>query len=265
MDLSLTAHEVACRIGRQQLLVGVSLTLRPGELLALLGPNGAGKSTLLKLLTGERAPSGGRVTLDGKTLSDWPGRDLARRRAVLPQSTSLAFPFTALEVVLLGRTPHCVGNERDRDQSIAHQALAAADVLHLAERLYTTLSGGERQRVQLARVLAQIWLPPPDGGPRYLLLDEPVAALDPAHQHAILGLARQLTEQGVGVLAVLHDLNLASRYADRVALLDRGSLVICGSPQDVLQAELLQAVFRIPVRVVRLPDSDRPLLASGPP
>jgi iron complex transport system ATP-binding protein len=161
----------------------------------------------------------------------------------------LAFPFTALEVVLLGRTPHCVGGERDRDRHIAWQALSIADVVGLAERLYTTLSGGERQRVQLARVLAQIWDPPVDGSPRYLLLDEPVSSLDLAHQHAVLTLAHRLSRQGSGVLAVLHDLNLAAQYADRIAVLQAGRLQALGTPRDVLQAALIQRVFGVQARV----------------
>lgn len=248
-DMALAAHQASYRIGRQWLLEQVSLALRPGELLALLGPNGAGKSTLLRLLTGEARPTRGGITLDGRPLQDWPSRALARRRAVLPQSSVLAFPFTVLEVVLLGRTPHCVGSERERDRDIAWQALAAADIVPLAERLYTTLSGGERQRVQLARVLAQIWEPPRDGEVRYLLLDEPVASLDLAHQHGVLALTHRLSREGVGVLAVLHDLNLAAQYADRVAMLASGRLQAVGAPRQVLTEERVEQVFRVRARV----------------
>ena len=247
--MSLASDEVNYYVGKQWLLNQVSLAMRPGELLALVGPNGAGKSTLLQLLTGERQPTHGQILLDGRPLPDWPAWLLARRRAVLPQSSSLAFPFTALEVVLLGRTPHCVGGERDRDRHIAWQALAVADVVGLAERLYTTLSGGERQRVQLARVMAQIWDPPLDGSPRYLLLDEPVSSLDLAHQHAVLTLAHRLSRRGSGVLAVLHDLNLAAQYADRIAVLQAGRLQALGTPRDVLQAALIQQVFGVQARV----------------
>jgi ABC-type hemin transport system ATPase subunit len=181
----LAAHHVTLRVGRKALLNDVSLAFNPGEVLALIGPNGAGKSTLLKAVAGELTPTTGVVELEQKPLAAWSLQERARRRAVLPQHSMLDFPFTVLEVVLLGRSPHG-GGASVHDHYIARQALAAVEAAHLEQRLYPTLSGGERQRVQLARVLAQIWEPLPDGTARYLLLDEPTASLDLAHQHATL-------------------------------------------------------------------------------
>lgn len=181
----------------------------------MLGPNGAGKSSLLGALSGELSAHQGRVLLDQRELAQWEGMQRAQRLAVLPQASSLDFAFRVEEVVGLGRLPHQTG--RIRDAQIVSAALAAADVGHLRDRSYLALSGGERQRVHLARVLAQLW-PGQEG--QSLLLDEPTSALDPLHQHVTLQAIRAFAEQGVAVLVILHDLNLAARYCDRVLLLE---------------------------------------------
>lgn len=241
----LTAKAVTARSRGTRLIENLTLALKPGEVMAVVGPNGAGKSTLIRLLAGDLNPASGNILLDRIPLSGWSRRDLARRRAMLPQQSRLAFPFTALEVALMGRTPH--PRKPGRDIEIVRAALEVADCGNLATRRYPNLSGGERQRVQLARVLTQIW----EGDrPRYLLLDEPTSALDIAHQHKILSWVRDFApRQGVGVLVVLHDLNLAASYADRVAVLKNGSLVALGGPLQVLRAELLTEVFAWPVWV----------------
>jgi iron complex transport system ATP-binding protein len=221
----------------------VSLTASPGRVLVLVGPNGAGKSTLLAVLSGRMRPDAGQVSLDGNPLHAWDPRALARRRAMLSQRVDLAFGFTALEVVLLGRSPH--RHDAVRDDVIATAALRAAHAWELRDRRYTALSGGEQQRVQLARVLAQIWEGGPDGA--WLLLDEPEAGLDIAHQHFILRRARACAAMGLGVIAVLHDLNLAARYADEVAVLADGTLRRHGPPQEALDTALLSEIYGIPL------------------
>jgi iron complex transport system ATP-binding protein len=260
----LTAWEVSIHMADRPLVDSVSLSVAPGEVLALLGPNGAGKSTLLKALIGERTLTSGSVQMNAKPLASWSLKQRARRRAVLPQHSNVSFPFTALEVVLMGRSPHGSG-ESIADQRIAHQALATTEVAHLSERLYPTLSGGERQRVQLARVLAQIWQPLATHEPRYLLLDEPTANLDLPHQHATLRLAQQFAQQEVGVLAVLHDLNLAAEYADRVAILRQGRLEAKGTPVEVLTPEILSRTFDMPVMVIPHPVLGCPLVVPLAP
>lgn len=251
---------IVARRGRR-LLDGVSLSVLPGEVLAILGPNGAGKSTLMGVLSGAVAPDRGTVLMDGRPLARWPRTEAARCRAVLPQASLLSFPFGSLEVVLLGRSPHAGRSDGTRDLRIAEAAMAEAGVLHLAERSYDTLSGGERQRVQLARVLAQIW--EPACGPRYLLLDEPTAGLDPAHQHALMRSARRFAAQGCGVAVVLHDLSLAGMYADRAVLLRRGAIAACGRTEAVLTPGLLQRVFDIPMTVISVPDVPHRVIVSG--
>ena len=254
----LQALDVSLRLGGKSILEAVSLSLQAGELLAVLGPNGAGKSTLLRILTGALAPQVGRAALDDRPLKAWNGRDLARRRAVLPQSSPLAFGFRAFEVVLLGREPHFGTSGREEDLEIVDAAMREADVVHLAERSYATLSGGEQQRVQLARVMSQVWPGERDSAPRYLLLDEPTSSLDLAHQHAILRLARGWSRAGAGVLAVLHDLNLAAMYADRLCILKAGRVAAEGDPEAVLTEDTIRHCFDLEVVVSRHPLRDCP-------
>lgn len=254
--MTLVAQHVTVHAGGRALLHGVSLALAPGEFVAVLGPNGAGKSTLLQVLAGDRAPREGAVRLEGRELSAWPPAELARRRAVLPQQSRLAFPFTALEVAALGRTAW--QGRRAVDLGIARAALHAAGAAALETRSYLTLSGGEQQRVQLARVLAQMWEPAAPGAGRYVLLDEPTASLDLRHQRDVLALMRRLTSQGVGVLAVLHDPNLAFAFADRVAVLSAGRLVAAGSPAQMADSALFQTVFGVSVSVIAHPGSSAP-------
>jgi iron complex transport system ATP-binding protein len=190
------------------------------------------------------------------------GLEQAKRRAVLPQDSPLSFPYSAFEVALMGRNPHHRGAEGPRDYEIARAALEAAGALDLADRLYPSLSGGEKQRVQLARVMAQVWEAPPSGH-RYLLLDEPTSSLDLAHQHSTLRLAKRFTQGGAGVLAVLHDLNLAAQYADRILVLSAGHAVALGSPLEVLTPELVALAFHTPVLVTPHPCLDCPLIVAA--
>lgn len=252
----LKATGLDCARGGCRILEAVDFTLASGEVMAVLGTNGAGKSTLMATLTGEIAAQRGTVELAGRPLAEWSAAERARRLAVLPQSSTLAFPFTCEEVVAMGRMPHETGLQRDRE--IVAQAIAAADAAHLARRNYLTLSGGERQRVHLARVLAQIW----DTEDACLLLDEPTASLDLAHQQLALAQARAVATRGGAVLVILHDLNLAARFADRILLLDRGRMLALGDPWDVLQAERIEQVFGVRVQVQPHPLQNCPLLIS---
>lgn len=252
------------------LLRDITVSIPCGSLVAVIGPNGAGKSTLLRALTGDIAPSRGTVTMAGRLLQDWSLRDRALRRAVLEQDYGLSFPLRCLDVVLLGRTAHQqqarTAEQRLDDQLIARAALDAVELCERADDSYDILSGGQRQLVQLARVLAQIWEPPHDAnrsgdrGQRYLLLDEPTASLDLRYQHMVLSRARRLAREGVGVLAILHDLNLAAQYADQLILLSEGALVAQGSPSQVLSPATLQAVFGVAAR--RLDAAGPPVIAT---
>lgn len=245
------ACSITHRIGAKTLLSDVSLTVEAGEVLVIVGPNGAGKSTLLRVLAGEIAPTQGVVKFAGRASREWSIRKLAEMRAVLPQQSDLSFPLSCYEVVLLGRTPHIDGHECPRDHAIARLAMAATDTCAHEKCAYPTLSGGERQRVHAARTLAQIWEGPSF---RALLLDEPTASLDPAHQHMMLRLARRMAEDGCAVLCVLHDLNLAAQYATRLAVMRGGVLHSIGRPSQVLCTALLAEVFHVDALVVPHPE-----------
>lgn len=260
----LQCQQAALALGGCTLLHEATAQMRPGRVTAILGPNGAGKSTLLSLLSGERAPGAGQVLLDGLPPHGQPAAALALRRAVMPQAFGVAFDFTVREVAELGRFPHrrapapCEG-------TIVAQALQATGVAHLQARVFNTLSGGEKARVQLARALAQVWLPRPDGRARWLLLDEPTAALDLAHQHQAMGLLRrwargQGADEGVGVVAVLHDLNLALRYADDALLLAPGAPSCFGPVAQVLAPARVEQVWRLPCQPVAGADGVRQYL-----
>lgn len=255
----LIARNLHVRAGGSRLLADVSLTVSSGEVVAVVGPNGAGKSTLLKALCGDVTPTRGEVVLNGRRLQAWHRRERARVMAVLPQESTLAFPFTVLEVVMMGRTPHELGGRRD--QVIARAALEAAGMSAFEQRIYPTLSGGERQRVHVARVLAQVW-EEPGNDVRYLLLDEPTASLDLAHQHHTLDTLRQFATQGVGVLAVLHDLNLAAQFADRIVVLRDGHQLACGCPRAVLTPDIIEAAFAFAATVMPHPSRACPLVVA---
>lgn len=257
----LAAHDIHFFRGHRKILEAVSGELRPGRVTALAGPNGAGKSTLLKLFSGELTPESGRVEINGKILANWSGREIAQRRAVLPQESHLAFAFPVREVVMMGRFPHLQGSETTRDGEICAAALAKVEGSHLAGRLYPTLSSGEKQRVQLARVLAQIW-EPPAAGARYLLLDEPTSSLDLAHQHDALRAAQEWAHAGAVVLTVLHDLNLAMAYADDVWVLENGRLAAAGAIQEVLTGPLIERVFNVSVELLPRPGETRPAILT---
>lgn len=253
----LRAQNLHIQRGRKTVLADVNLELHPGQVLGVLGPNGAGKSTLLAGLCGQLPPAQGQVWLDDRPLSQWDGAERARRLAVLPQSSTLDFAFRVEEVVGMGRLPHQCG--RVRDEQIVALALHAADAAHLHGRSYLALSGGERQRVHLARVLAQLW--PGEAG-QTLLLDEPTSMLDPLHQHTILQAVREFADRGAAVLVILHDLNLAARYCDRLLLLASGRPVALDTPQQVLRPEQLKAVFGLEVLVQPHPERGHPLIIA---
>jgi len=237
----------------------VSLAIEPGSLTALIGANGSGKSTLIRLLAGLLAPSSGEVLLEDRPLADLTRRRRARHVAYMPQATTTAFPFRAIDVVLSGRTPHMERFHLDgaEDRSVAMDALHLADAAHLAERAMTALSAGERQMVILARALAQ--------QPRLLLLDEPSAALDLKHRAALVRTLARLREQrGLSALMITHDLQLTGALFDRMIALREGAIAADGIPTEVLRGELLSEVYGEPhVRTERIGDQTLVWIATG--
>jgi iron complex transport system ATP-binding protein len=244
----LVAEAVHVRLGRAHVVRGVDLVLSPGRIVALIGPNGAGKSTLLRAVAGELVLAAGRVHLHGDDVARLKPAALAARRAVLGQSVAAAMPFTAAEVVGLGLAPELRRGEAD---AWVARGLAAVGLADAGDRLVTRMSGGEQQRVQAARVLVQLWSRTGDGKARYLLLDEPTAHLDPAHQVLIAHLAREHAATGGGVLAVLHDLNLAAAIADEVVILNKGLVIARGRAEVVMDEPNLQAAYGVGFRISR--------------
>ncbi len=246
-EVVMSARDVSIVRSKKTLLDEVSLDVHAGEIVALLGPNGAGKSTLLSLLSGDVAPDSGEVRFAGRNVHEWSLGDLSRRRSVLLQDNNLLFPFTVMQVVEMGRAPWRRTPLEDDDNAAISEAIDAADIAHLASRRVPSLSGGERGRVAFARVMA--------GRTGVLMLDEPTAALDLKHQEAVLSLARSRAEAGDAVIVVLHDLNLAGVYADRVALLREGRIFACDTAARVLTAENISEVYDTPVEVIPHPES----------
>ncbi|MGR3914288.1 MAG: heme ABC transporter ATP-binding protein [Gammaproteobacteria bacterium] len=248
----LVARNLTLQIGAQVLLDDFSAEFGEGEVSIVAGPNGAGKTTLLRCLNGELRPARGCVELARRPLGDWPRAELARHRAALPQDSALDFPFTALDVTLMGRMPHSTSHADNR--AIAARALGLCDCAQLAERAYTSLSGGERRRVQIARVLAQIFSP--GRARRFLLLDEPAASLDVRHQYELLRLLRELSRAAnIGVVCTMHDLNLAAQFADRALLIQNGRLLADGAPREVFTQQLIGGVFGLEAAVGAHPDA----------
>ncbi|MFD1704015.1 heme ABC transporter ATP-binding protein [Methylopila henanensis] len=246
----LVADAVTVRLGGRVALDRASVRVRPGRVVAIIGPNGAGKSTLLSALAGDLRPAAGSVRLDGVDLDAFTPAELARRRAVLAQSNELAFPFTVGETGRLGLPP---GLPRMEGDAIVARNLAVVGLEGADDRPCPELSGGERQRVHLARVLAQLDAAPA-GPARYLLLDEPTASLDLEHQLATLALARRHARSGGGVLAVLHDVNLAAMAADEIVALKAGAVAASGPPAEVLTDALVRTLYGVEARVRGVPD-----------
>ncbi len=247
----LQAIDISKTIKGKSILKPCSLDILPGEFTAVVGANGAGKSTLLRMLSGEDSPTTGKVFLNSQPISAFSSKKLSQLRAVLPQSTSINFPFTVEQVVEIGRYAH-EGSEQ-QNQQIISEILQRTGLTTFRERAYQTLSGGEQQRVQMGRVLAQLWQgnhPVHEPPPRYLLLDEPTASLDLAQQQKLLSLAKDSCREGVGVLAILHDLNLAMQYADRILFLKKGQTVAYGSVTEVVTQTIIEDTFSHPVRLL---------------
>jgi iron complex transport system ATP-binding protein len=255
------ARELSARRGARTIIDNISLTLKPGEILGVLGANGAGKSTLLAALAGELPIAAGSIELDGISIRELSPQALARRRSVLPQSGALSFDLAVAEIVAMGAYPF-PDTTPNAVRSCVNRALDLADAAHLHKRRYLHLSGGEQQRVQFARALVQTLIEHSPSTTRYLLLDEPTASLDPRHQQGLMrAITRLAEEEGLAVFAVLHDVNLAARWCDRLLLLADGKAAACGQPNEVLTPEVLRSVYQTEATVLAHPrDSLRPLV-----
>ncbi len=255
----LKLQDLHLRLNQSLILDRVSLEVTPGQVVVILGPNGAGKSSLLKVACGELSADSGLVEFNGQALSHYAARDKALHMSVLPQQSSLTFPFLVRDVVALGRTPHDTGSHIDSE--LVEQALTTTDTWYLRDQYYTNLSGGEKQRVQMARVLVQLWLPT-DDKMRLAILDEPTSALDYAHQQMVATQLRERADSGVAILTAMHDLNLAAQCADVLVLMCCGQVRAQGSPEMVLQEDILEDVFQVKFHRITHPKNGRPWLIN---
>ncbi|HAP62149.1 MAG TPA: heme ABC transporter ATP-binding protein [Cytophagales bacterium] len=253
----LIANDITHRVGKATLLEQVSLQLAPGKFMAVVGANGAGKSTLLRIISGELKPTYGDISYYDLPLSIYTPKMLSKVRATLPQHTTVNFPFTVMQVVEIGRYPHVT--TRKENEEIIVQVLEQTGLTDYAERTYQTLSGGEKQRVQMARIMAQLWGQQKE--PRFLLLDEPTSSLDLAQQQMLLQQAANLKQQNIGVLAILHDLNLALQFADQILFLKKGKTVAYGKTEETVTERVIEETYEHPVRLIR--DGDHRIVVPG--
>ena len=253
----LRAENLTFHIGNTCLIDNVSLTLAPGEFTMVLGPNGAGKSTLLKLLTGVETPRHGEIWYGNRPLPSISLPTLAKEKAVLSQLLSLPFDLNVSDVVMMGRYPYFDLNPTADDRQIVADCLESVGMLSFKTRAFMSLSGGEKQKVHLARVLAQLHRLPGDDSVKYLFLDEPISALDIHYQHQILGLVQQLAARNMVVFVIVHDINLALHYAQKVILMNEGRIYGMGSAHEVLTATAIEAVFQLKPHFMTHPETGR--------
>jgi iron complex transport system ATP-binding protein len=242
----LSAENISCYAGNRAIVDQCSLHIRPGTFTAIVGPNGAGKTSLLKILAHENTRYRGCVKLNGVDVSGMKHRKLSQLRAVLPQHTTVNFPFTIEQIIQIGRYPHLSTTEEN--SRIVQEVVYRTGLNAFQGRNYHTLSGGEKQRVQMARVMAQVW--DESSFPKYLLLDEPTSSLDLSQQHSLLSLAKEFCKRNIGVVAILHDLNLAAQYADEVLFMKQGKTTAQGLTQEIMTAQNIEKTFDHPVRVI---------------
>lgn len=252
--IAIAAKGLHLGLGGKTLLDNFDIEIKHGEVTALLGPNGAGKSTLLKVLCGE-LDAGGDISIQGKTHAQWSAKELAKYLAVLPQHSSLSFAFTAQEVAELGALP--LDLTRAQASKTAASMMEKTEVTALSNRLYPSLSGGEKQRVHFARVLTQLSEAKENA---ILMLDEPTSALDLAHQHKTLQLAQSMAKEGAAVIIVLHDLNLAAQYADRLVIVNEGKIQADGDAWQALEPKNIERVYGWPVTITEHPSLQHPII-----
>ncbi len=249
-------RSVAFEVNNRKLVDTINFTAQSGTHTVFLGANGAGKSTLLKLISGDLQPTAGEILYNQLPISSISNKELAKRRGILMQQNTVSMAFSVEELVMMGRYPHFGNDPSKQDWEIVHASMAETKTEHLAKRSYQTLSGGEQQRVQLARVLAQIH----EAKDGILLLDEPTTGLDLKHQNDLLLITQKLTNKGFCVISILHDLNLASRFADQIILLKNGKMMQSGHPNDVINFENIQTIFEIEAQFFTCQFTQRPLV-----
>ncbi|HET6254741.1 MAG TPA: heme ABC transporter ATP-binding protein [Puia sp.] len=258
----LRIENLVCRAGGRVIVDDITAGFPAGMMHVIVGPNGSGKSTFLKAFSGDRAPDSGRVLYDGVAAAHLDKAGLARRRAVMSQLPELHFPLRVDDIVMMGRYPHFAWRPAARDREVCRMAMEQLGISGFADRDYLTLSGGERQRVQFARALAQI-ADQPAAGSRYFFLDEPVSSLDIRYQHQLLQTARSLVSDTMVLIVILHDLNLALQYADRIVFMKEGRIVAAGDSPGIVTSGLVREVFDVSAHLLDDPYSGARVIVYG--
>jgi iron complex transport system ATP-binding protein len=255
----LKAENIFYTIGKKLILSNINVSFQPGEFNMILGPNGSGKSSFLKICSGETNHFEGAVLYDQKNIRKINKEELARCRAVMSQQPELSFPLMVDEVVMMGRYPHFAFNPNKKDLAICDTVIERMNLQDFKDRNYLTLSGGEKQRVQYARVLSQIWEKPANGC-RYLFLDEPINSLDINYQQEFLQLAGEFAKNDTVLVAVLHDINLAIQFADKLFFLKEGELVAQGKPQEIVNEALIENIYGVKPNIINNPFTGDPVI-----
>ena len=247
--MSIKSNDVDISLGGRDILNNISVEISAGEITTVIGPNGAGKSTLLKALAGDIKPDKGNIFYDGKNLIDINIQERAFTRSVMSQLQPIAFDFSVREIIEMGWIDRGQSDYAEEFENAVMDIVLECGVENLIHRNFNTLSGGEQRRIHFARTLLQLWRPSYAKDPKYLLLDEPTANLDLTYEVKMLNIIKEVSKEGSGVMLVLHDLNLAAKYSDKIILLSNGKMVKIGSPKDVLKAELLSVIYDIDIKI----------------
>ncbi len=247
--MSIQANSIDINLNNRSILKDVSLSIEQGEILSVIGPNGAGKSTLLKSLAGDIKPNSGQISYDAKNIRDINIQERAFTRSVMSQLQAIAFDFKVKEIIEMGWVSRGESLYASEFEDAVIEVVAKCGVESLINRNFNTLSGGEQRRVHFARTLLQLWRPSNSTDPKYLLLDEPTANLDLTYEVKLLNIVKKASLEGTGVMLVLHDLNLAAKFSDKIALLNKGSIVKTGTPKEVLSSDILSGIYDIDIKV----------------
>ncbi len=251
--MSIKSESVSVEINGIDILKNINVEVSQGEILTIVGPNGAGKSTFLNVLSGDIEPSEGLVFYDETLLGNIDIEKRSFTRSVMSQSQAMVFDFSVREIIEMGWIDRGISSYAKNFKNAMIEVVEECNVGNLLNQTFNTLSGGEQRRVHFARTLLQLWRPSASDDPRYLLLDEPTANLDLSHEVKLLDIIKNKSRDGFGILLVIHDLNLAAKFSDKIALLKNGSLVKMGSPDEVLTSEILTDVYKIPIDVSENP------------
>ena len=247
--MSIEIRNLSWEVGNKSIIENISLTINRGEIITILGPNGAGKSSFLKLISGDLKGSKGEIFFDESNLDEISIQDRSFMRSVMSQSQEIVYDFSVKEIIEMGWIERGISTYSGDFEEAVNRISLDCSVNDLLEQSFNTLSGGEKRRVHFARTLVQLWRPSGSDDPRYMFLDEPTANLDILHEQKMMKLIQKKRDEGIGILLILHDLNLAAKYSDKIAIFKNGHLISIGTPQEVLTEETLTDVYDVSMKI----------------